>query len=252
MKMIICRFSVGSGARFCIRPRFQIAMLAILFWLPTVTAETVTIPNGAETRENPYNKAEPFSRSGDIVSQQIYSPSLFPVIPTPGQVFQLDGIVFRLSTQGSGGGDSTARFGRVEILVSSSGGPFSTALSQNHGQDLAVVYDQALTLSGLVPAGTTPSTFDLEIPFTMPFLYNPSVGALVVEIRKYGPEGLSVLGGAEIPGSTFYFNRGFGVETSGNIGLETSFTYQVVPEPSVNAIVILGIVCVLATRCKHR
>jgi hypothetical protein len=250
MKLIDCRFSEPSGGfRFWTRPACRSALLALLLLLPTVTAEMVTIPNGAETQENQYNIGEPFSRSGNIISQQLYSSSLFPELSSAGQFLRLDALGFRLSSQGTISFPSEATFDRVEVLLSTANGPFSASLEQNHGDNVFVVYDQALTLSGNVPPGTTPSNFDLQISFTTPFLYNPSEGALVVEIRKYGGgETLSGLAGADIPGSTFYFDRGFGVQTLNNAGLETRFSYQVVPEPTTSLILLCGAVALWLAR----
>src|SRR5688500_11286576 len=176
MKMIGLRFDSRNAARFRIALRWASAMLAMLLWLPTAAAETWTIPSGAETRENSRNIGAPFSIRDDIVAQQIYSSSLFPALSTPGQFLQLDGIAFRLSTQGTISFSSEATFDRVEILLSTGNGPFSTSLPQNHGGNISTVYDQALTLRGNVPPGTIPSSFDLQITFTTPFVYNPSEG----------------------------------------------------------------------------
>ena len=232
---------------------YQISLAALLFWLPTTGAETVTIPAGAETRENDRNTAVPFSAAGNVSSQQIYSPSLFPVISAPGEFFQLDGIGFRLSSRGTVGFGSQATFDRVEIVLSTGNGPFTTSFEQNHGDNILIVYDQALTLRGTVPPGTTPSSFDLQIPFTNPFLYNPSEGALVVEIRKYGGgEVLSTLAGAEVSGVTYYTKTIFGVGTANNFGMETQISYQVVPEPSSLAFFVGGLVIFGAATLKRR
>ena len=241
MKLIVCRFSPGSGARFRIWSSYQFVMLAMLLWLPTTGAETVTIPNGAETRENPGALAVPFAAGGDVSSQQIYPPTLFPQVSALGQLFRLDGMAFRLSSLGTSSFGSEAAFDRVEILLSTSNGPFTTSFEQNHGLNLLSVYNRPLTLMGNVPPGTTPSAFDLQISFDIPFFYNPSTGNLLVEIRKYGAERLSGLAAAEIPGATFYSKTIFGVETVLG-GLETQFSYQVVPEPRTSIILLAGVV----------
>jgi hypothetical protein len=253
MKTIICKLSEARGGFRCwTGPSGQIAILAMLLWLPTTGAETWIIPNGAETRENLYNIGEPFSRPGNIISQQIFPSSLFPVISTPGEFLQLERIGFRLSTEGPDAISGSAFFDRVEILVSTGSGPFTSSLSENHGENLTIVYDQTLTLQGSGPPGSAPAPFDLEILFSHPFLYNPSEGSLVLEIRKYGAGRLPGLGGAEINGGRFYFDRGLGVETLGNIGLETSFSYQVIPEPRPAALLFLGGLSFAVLRWKEQ
>jgi hypothetical protein len=240
MKTIICKLSEARGGLWCwTSPAGQIAILAMFLWLPATGAETVTIPAGAETRENPGALAVPFAAFGDVSSQQIYPPSLFPQISTPGQFLQLDGLAFRLSSLGIDSFSSTAAFDRVQVLLSTSNGPFTTSFEQNHGLNLLAVYDRPLTLMGNVPPGTTPSAFDLQISFDIPFLYDPSSGNLLVEIRKYGTQSLSGLAAADIPGGRFYSKTMFGVETYSG-GLETQFSYQVVPEPRTSIILLAG------------
>jgi hypothetical protein len=210
-----------------------------------VAAETLIIPQGAETRENVFNSGFPFSIPGNISSQQIYSSSLFPTLSEAGQLFQIDGLAFRLSSAGPDPRGAVATFDRVEIIVSSGNGPFTLDLAANHGANQLIVYDGPLTLSGNVPGGTTPSAFDLAISFENPFLYNRSTGSLIVEIRKYGSGEMSVLAAAEIPGTTFFSRSADGTETLGNIGLETQFHYQVVPEPNVSTLVVLGLLTLM-------
>lgn len=210
-----------------------------------VAAETLIIPQGAETREEVYQSAFPFSGPGDTSSQQVYSSGLFPTLSEPGQLFQIDRMAFRLASGGNFPLSASATFDRVEIIVSSATGPFTLDLTANHGANQQIVFDGPLTLSGNVPGGTTPSLFDLQIEFESPFLYDNSTGALVVEIRKYGSGELPALAAAMIPGTTFFFNSADGTETLGNIGLETRFNYQVVPEPNVSTLVVLGLLTLM-------
>lgn len=233
-------------------PPYFLCTLLFLAMAGSPKAETLVIPTGAETRENVYNITLPFSSPGDIRSQQIYSPSLFPVLPAPGQAYQLDGVAFRLSSHSIGGFSSQATFDRVEVRISSSSGPFTSSLNQNHSANMIVVYDQRTTLQGRVPPGTTPSEFDLHLSFSTPFYYSPSDGSLVLEVRKYGGRSpiLSTLAGADIPGVTYYYGTidGSFTDTSGRIGLETRFQYQVVPEPSFFVLLAFAMCILLAVR----
>lgn len=217
-----------------------------------VAAETLTIPQGAETRENVFNSSFPFSIPGDISSQQVFSSALFPALSQPGQAFQIDGMAFRLGSQGTFGGGTAAAFDRVEILLSSSLGPFTLDLERNHGANMQVVYDGPLTLSGAVPAGTMPSLFDLQIGFGDSFIYDPSRGALVIEIRKYGSAALTtVIGASDAPGTTFFQRNASGTESFGNIGPETLLNYQIVPEPRVEILFFVGLLGLMARLRKR-
>lgn len=215
-----------------------------------VAAETLVIPQSAETRESPSSTFYPFGGPGDISSQQIFPSSLFPVLGEPGQVFQLDGMALRLASGGNFGLSLSATFDQVETVISSGNGPFSLDLAANHGANQQIVFDGPLTLSGTVPPGTTPSLFDLHIQFETPFFYDASAGPLIVEIRKYGSGELAALGGTrEVPGMIFFTRSGFSTERDNGFGLEVAFDYQVVPEPSVGALLLLGL---LSLGCLKR
>src|SRR5688572_30765378 len=97
------------------RTAWLILLVALLG--QSLFAATLTIPQGAETRENPRPIPVPFSLTGDVRSQQVYSSSFFPTLSLPGQLFQIDTIAFRLASQGSDFLFATATFDRVEVLI---------------------------------------------------------------------------------------------------------------------------------------
>jgi hypothetical protein len=218
-----------------------------------VAAETLVIPQGSETRESPSSTFYPFGIEGDISSQQIFPSSLFPVLGEAGQVFQLDGMALRLASGGNFGFSLSATFDQVEIVISSGNGPFSLDLAANHGANQQIVFDGPLTLSGTVPPGTTPSSFDLHIQFETPFFYNTSSGPLIVEVRKYGDrEWLAALGATrEVPGMIFFTRSADGTERDNGFGLEVAFDYQVVPEPSAAALLLFGLLFFRWLKCSR-
>ena len=232
----------------------SIYLTAFFAWMAlSVSADSLTVPEGAETRENVHNAGFPLSLPGDIISQQVFAFTLFPILSQPGQVFQIDGLAFRLSSAGPDPDSASATLERVEILVSSGNGPFTLDLTANHGANKIIVYDGPLTLSGNVPGGTTPSLFELQIDFENPFFYDRSPGSLVVEIRKYGSSGLGrAIGAAQVPGTRFYYQSGGRTDSSGDAGPETFFHFQVVPEPSVNVLLALGVVTLALIKFKRK
>ena len=78
----------------------------------------------------------------------------------------------------------------------------SSTFANNVGFDDTVVFNGALNISSQFtgpPGG--PKDFDIVIPLSTPFLYNPAAGNLLLEVRNIsGSSTASPLGGGSIPG----------------------------------------------------
>jgi hypothetical protein len=61
----------------------------------------------------------------------------------------------------------------------------STTFAANHGADRSKVLDRTLTIPGATLGGT-PSSFVLVIPFDEPFVWDPRLGPLLVDVRVRG------------------------------------------------------------------
>jgi PKD repeat protein len=148
----------------------------------------VVIPDGyANIGENTTGNAFPFGTTGTTYTglriQQVYDSSnftnqqiTFPVLIT--------GLRFRAAhtaTTWAGGSYTNA-------VVQLSTAPIdhaaaTTNWATNHGLDLATVYTGPVTVQGGTGNGAgTPGPFHVDIPFpTTPFLYDPSLGDLVID-----------------------------------------------------------------------
>src|SRR5207344_3011150 len=58
----------------------------------------------------------------------------------------------------------------------------SATYANNVGPDATTVYNSALSLSSPGCSGLAPCPFDMAIPFTTPFSYDPTKGRLLVDI----------------------------------------------------------------------
>ncbi|HEU0011141.1 MAG TPA: metallophosphoesterase family protein [Verrucomicrobiae bacterium] len=113
----------------------------------------------------------------------------------------------------------------------------SFTYAQNVGPDDTVVFDGVLQISSQftgLPGG--PRDFDIRIPLTAPFLYDPGAGNLLVDIRNSSGSGASLLSGQRVTGDSASRTAGglgssTGVLDSGVDALQIVFTLTNPPSP---------------------
>ena len=122
--------------------------------------------------------------------QQVFNASQF--IPTfAGFRQNISEILFRPDAIGAGSAFGPSTLSNVQISLStttSSSTSLDTTFANNVGLDNTQVFSGPLTLSSQATDsgnGTTPA-FDISIPLTTPFLYDPSQGNLLMDIRNIG------------------------------------------------------------------
>ena len=103
---------------------------------------------------------------------------------------------------------------------------------------------------------TATGNFDLTIPLTTPFSYNPSQGNLLLDVvlnsNTTGTTTYFVSGNANDVGRV-YQAGGIGLATAaGNSGLETEFIAIAVPEPSTSGSIAMGSMLLLASSWKKQ
>lgn len=141
---------------------------------------TLVIPNGARNSENGGASA---ALSVPIRFQEVYSANNFPSYPV--LITEL-----RLRPDSTYGFAVDEQLSRIRFVLSSTlkaPGDLSVNFDENFGVDQTVVYDGPwrVTSSFLGPF-QGPKAFDIVLPLHTPFLYDPSQGNLLVEIRNYG------------------------------------------------------------------
>jgi hypothetical protein len=126
---------------------------------------------------------------------------------------------------------------RVTIQLSTYKGTyqsFQSSYDQNKGADDTVVYDAAVDWKATDVIGTQPNPFTFTVPFTKPFVYDPSAGSLLMRYQAFGPiSGGGVTADAQgtpLDGSVGWIaqNHTLGV---GFQVLVTQFEVTSVPEP---------------------
>jgi hypothetical protein len=103
---------------------------------------------------------------------------------------------------------------------------------------------------------TATGNFDLTIPLTTPFSYNPSQGNLLLDVvlnsNTTGTTTYFVSGNANDVGRV-YQASGIGAATAaGDSGLETEFVVIAVPEPSTSGSIAMGSMLLLASWWKKQ
>jgi len=236
----------------------MIALSALLLAAAPAVADTVVAPGVAGNAQGPA-PIRYFGSGGSRV-QQIYSSDFFTGIQSisalsfrayPGAApsgffgnsVTVSDIIVRLSTTSAG--DETG------TLASSS-------FANNVGADVATVFSGALTLS-TAATGTGEQPFDYTISFATPFVYDASLGNLLLDVMIPTTATVSGTGVGFLTFDTVNsFNDGIysvielnnGAATTGfadTSGVITSFTTSpvttAVPEPASWALMIGGFGC---------
>lgn len=212
--------------------------LLVLGGLATVPAQAQVIvaPNafGAANGGDQANTA-PFNNISRF--QQIYEASQFSALSGPELITK---IAFRPATSQ---GAFTYSASSIQFDLSTNKeavSSLSTTFATNVGSDDQVVYSGALSfISAGTPGGGAAGPFDAILTLKTPFLYDPTQGNLVLDIRNFGPPANNIFidGGGDHSTALVYVDNSTSAAT-GTVqpaGLSTQFTFVPVPEASMTA-----------------
>lgn len=194
-------------------------------------AQAIVAPNvfaaangGSTASTAPFNNVSRY--------QQIYAASQFSALAGPQMITQ---IAFRPAVNQAAFTHTDSRIQFDLSTNTSAVSSLSSTFAANVGPNDQVVYNAAFTFTsaGHPASGTGP--FDIIVPLTTPFLYNPAAGNLVLDIRNFDPAftGFLDLGGD--PSTRLVFVDGSTTAATGTVqpfGLVTQFTFAPVPEAS--------------------
>jgi len=253
MRFVSPAFSPAPLLVACLSAGAAAAALALT--APRACAQIVVAPGANAAVEGNINNFFPFN-IGDSANfdryQQVYGASEFTSLPTGGLL--ITQIAFRPDAIGGAAFSSTLPNVQINLSTTSTAvDAMSDTFASNVGANDTVVFSGALSLSSAFtgPAGG-PKDFDILINLSTPFLYDPSAGNLLLDVRNFG-------GGTTTPfdaentvgdGVSRVATYADGVNPAtgdfrDSVGLVTRFTFApdigVVPEPGTLALAGTGL-----------
>jgi hypothetical protein len=220
-------------------------------------AISIVAPNASADLEGTSNGYFPFSTSAgfDMRYQQVYASSQFSQLSGPTL---LTAIAFRPEGALLGDGALSGTIADVEIrlsVTSATPSTLSATFADNVGASEQVVFDGSLTLSSANVGNPGPKAFDLVIVLDEPFVYDPGLGNLLLDVRNFSGGWTTLMDAAVSSATARVYSALFGGGTdsvSGTVdavGLVTQFTFSV-PEPSGLGLALLG--CLFVARNAMR
>jgi hypothetical protein len=223
-----------------------------------VASANTVVPNSLAAVEGNSNNGFPFNLGpfGEASQryQQVYDASQFSGLQL------ITDIHFR--PDASTGAAFSSTLGSIQINLSTTSAVpdgLSATFAANVGGDDTIVFGPGpLTLSSAF-TGAGPKDFDIAIILTTPFLYDPSAGNLLMDVRNF-EDGSTTQFDAEVTtGDSIsrVFTSGTGVgAATGTVdtsGLVTLFTTEAVsvPEPGTLLLTAVGVIA-LATAGRRR
>jgi hypothetical protein len=145
----------------------------------------VVAPNHLAGTEGNADNSYPFSVAETMRYQQVYAASQFGTLGAdPGLI---TAIAFR--PDAVYGYAFTHTIGSIQIDLSTTAavpGNLSLTFANNVGADDTTVFNGSLTLSSAFTGPASgPKNFDILIPLSTPFYYNPAAGNLLLDIRNF-------------------------------------------------------------------
>ncbi len=232
-------------------------IISALNFVPVPVAADAIVPGSLAAVEGNTNNGFPFNVFNhsflSMRYQQVYAASEFGLDP-----IYIEAMLFRPDSD-TGNAFSTS-FTSVQVNLSTTPlGPdtLSPTFAANVGPNDTIVRSGALTLSSAdvaVPGNTR--AFDVLIPFTTPFLYNPSLGNLLLDVRLITDIASTQFDAHNLVGdSVSRVYAGGSTSTTGTtdtLGLVTMFqtsAVNAVPDPASSlSLIMMGIGGLLAAR----
>ena len=217
----------------------------------------IVAPNGLTGTEGNIDNSYPFSVAETMRYQQVYAASQFVSI-SGGEM--ITGIAFRPDAVYGYAFAHTIANIQIDLSTTTAGpGSLSLTFANNVGANDTTVFNGTLMLSSAFtgPAGG-PKNFDIVIPLTTPFYYNPAAGNMLMDIRNFsgGNSGGNLIAQLDatstdptLVGRVWAFDASatsapdsFDKDT---MGLVTQFTATPVPEPTIGGLLCLAALLVV-------
>ena len=238
--------------------RFSIAFLILTQLSALGQTRTLFVPGDLENRFGNGGTTAPLHiiSGASARYQQVYSATEFASAVV--DVLLITGLYFRPDQSGR---SFTATLPDIQFNLSTTPvvpDGLSIVFADNLGLDDTVVYNRG-SLALHSTGGITPFSVDIWVPLTTPFLYRPSQGNLLLDIRNFAGGDTTFIDGAFTVGDSLssvsaYTGTGTGSVDSftgraSTFGMVTLFEYVPVPEPQTwLLLLVVGLGCFFAWR----
>jgi len=236
----------------------NLLVVAALSFVPIPVSADVIVPGALAAVEGNSNNGFPFNSvsfsSSEMRYQQVYAASEFGSDP-----LLIDAILFRPDSQN--GNPFLNSYANIRVdLSTTSAAPdgLSSTFANNVGADNTTVRSGPFTLSSLDVAGPgNTREFDILIPFIAPFLYNPTLGNLLLDVRLVTNTASTqfdahVVSGDSISRAWAYDDdalTSLGTDSSGLVTKFQTSSVNAVPDPGSSlSLLLMGIGSVFAAR----
>ena len=195
-------------------------------------AEVIVVPNAVATTDGNFNHG---GGPVPVRLMQIYDASQFASLSQPVLITKFS---YRPDSIPGPSGPLAFNVQVFASTTSQSVAGLSSTFAENIGADNTLVFSGTETLvTANLPGPGNTRQFDIEWPFTTPFLYDPAAGNLVLDFQGSSSSGPAIRWDAVMGDPTVNFVAAIGsaTATSGNVlgfGFITQFTFQPVPQLS--------------------
>lgn len=199
-----------------------VSLAFLLLPASVCSGDELVVPQANETVEGDSNNGFPFHLDNEFFSidsmryQQLYDAAQFAGVSAPVWITELR---FRPNGSISETFSSTLPDIRINLsTTTASPDALSKTFAANIGSDDTVVFDGSLELSSNL-TGDGPYDFDIVIPLTTPFPYDPAQGNLLLDVRNFGGGSTTFFDAAKIAGDPI--SRAY-TSVTGNVDSDTA------------------------------
>jgi hypothetical protein len=217
-------------------------------------ADTI-VPNDLATVEGDSNNVIPFFWTQSLRYQQVYASGDFL------NAASITGLLFRPDLTFGHPFSATVTSVRIDLSTTAFGpDQLQPVFALNVGADNTPVFNGSLHVSSAA-TGPGPRDFDIQVPFTTPFFFNPALGNLLLDVRVFltSPFAGSTFDAASRVGDSVsrLWEQDVNAVTGriDSFGLVTAFQTQapVAPTPEPASAILLGtaVAGVIASRRRR-